>query len=101
MQTVMEKISDFLGSRTAKFFFLSFVLMFVGLFFMNEYQRGESAVCNGAKFVIERNIDIEYNLRKNGDIEGANKLHKSLVNLANLADDCEFNLLKLLKRRHG
>lgn len=100
MNTFMEKFTEFLGSRGAKILFLSFLLIFLGSFFTKQYERGNNAVCNGARFVIERNLEIEYNLRKNGDIESANELHKSLVKLAKRADDCEFNLLKLLRRRH-
>lgn len=95
----MEQIYDFMGYTSTKFLFIAFLLMYVGSFLTTEYHRGSNAICLGAKFVIERNIEIEYNLRKSGDIEGANKLHKSLVALANRADDCEFNLLKILKRR--
>jgi hypothetical protein len=99
MSSLLEYIYDFLGQRTTKFLFLSFLLLFTGAFILNMYESGQNTVCKEAKFIIERNIEIEYNLRKNGQIEDANKLHKSLVGLAERLDDCDFSLLKLLKRR--
>jgi hypothetical protein len=100
MASFLETVYDIMGSHTTKVLFLSLYLIVIGLFFLNQYQSGEETMCKEARFMIARNVEIEYNMRSSGDIESADKLHKSLLNLSDITQDCNFNIKRLLKRKH-
>src|SRR5882672_2927666 len=99
MKIDLEKVDNYLGSWSAKFLFLAIILLFIGSFFLTTYENGNAAVCSGYRSVIESNIIIEKQLVATGHKNDAILLHNSLVKLAKRADDCDVNLLKLLKRK--
>lgn len=92
----LENVHDFLGSKFTKLIFAAIVIMFVGSFLLTLSQSSDEAWCGGVEVVLEHNIGIERNLIKEGRIDEAKLLHRSLVNLTKRADYCNMSKLKKL-----
>ena len=96
MKISLKNVNDFLGSKITKLFFVALILMFVGAFLLTMRQSGDEAICSEVEVVLERNISIEHNLIKEGRIDEAKLLHKSLIDLIKRADYCDMNKFKKL-----
>jgi len=100
MKTFLERTHDFLGSGSAKLLFLSLMMMFLGSFLLTTYQKGHETVCGEVEFVLERNMDLERDLMRNGQGSQAKRLHHSLIELTKQVDYCSMSTFKkILKGR--